>query len=131
MYGTGINYRHYGFQNQYEFLQSLKDIIKVEEVERGEWRVFPVDNIGNRETRELPPRLQAKANNQLNMQTSQENYQATQPVQHSAVQEQQRPQDNNRRRRPSKGRGLCFVFYYLSSFRIVKCVWKNVLKVSG
>ncbi|XP_060568435.1 tudor domain-containing protein 5-like [Ruditapes philippinarum] len=105
MYGTGINYRHYGFQNQYEFLQSLKDIIKVEEVERGEWRVFPVDNIGNREPRELPPRLQAKVNNQHNMQTSQENYQATQPVQHSAVQGQHQPQESNRRRRPSKGRG--------------------------
>ncbi|KAL4218912.1 hypothetical protein ACF0H5_021500 [Mactra antiquata] len=43
VYGTGLNYQHYGFMNQYEFLQSMGDIIKVEEVRKGEWYVLPVE----------------------------------------------------------------------------------------
>ena len=79
IYGTGINYRHYGFQNQYEFLQSLKDVVKVEEYDRGEWRVFPVDYTGVRET---------------------------QSAQYIDKHEQHSSQTNNQDR-PSKGRGLC------------------------
>ncbi|XP_052789839.1 uncharacterized protein LOC128224159 isoform X2 [Mya arenaria] len=40
LYGTGINYRQYGFPDHYEFLKSVSDIVKLEQI-TNELRVVP------------------------------------------------------------------------------------------
>lgn len=89
VYGTGINYCNYGFQNQNEFLQSMKDIVKVEELYKGEWLVLPVDFSAKPPTR----------------------YRQNAPEEDNILNEQQIPANRQKnistqnQKRPSKGRG--------------------------
>ena len=86
LYGTKINFKHYGFMNMYDLLMSIPDSITIQKSSSTEWKVMPV--------RRYRTPQQTRPNSAQTKQTS--------PI---GVTPHPDQEDRNKKR-PSRGRGM-------------------------
>ncbi|KAH3791865.1 hypothetical protein DPMN_145356, partial [Dreissena polymorpha] len=100
MFGTGINYRHYGFPDQHELLRSMPNIVQLQQ-SNFDWRVYPIPEAKSPSTQTQQQQSPESQKGPPSFLTSPEL-----PNTMTGVLTQQSPTETgDNQQRPSKGRG--------------------------